>query len=42
LAFSIANGSDAPVFPLRLRSVSPSGGSILMTSAPAIAIRKVQ
>ena len=41
LAFSMANGSAAPPAPWRLRKCSPPGGSILMTSAPALAIMNV-
>jgi hypothetical protein len=39
--FNIANGTSAPDRASRRRRYSPPGGSTLMTSAPAIAIRKV-
>jgi hypothetical protein len=41
LAFSMANGTPAPLRASRRRRNSPSRGSILITSAPAIAIRNV-
>ncbi len=41
LEFSIAKGSAAPPMSPRLRKCSPWNGSILITFAPAIAMRNV-